>query len=69
MARPKTGDEKHAHSMIGVRVSDDLKARLNAMAAANGRALTDEVRAALVDHVARHRKSRSAPIPSSVPTS
>lgn len=50
MARPKKGDELKATHTIGVRVSADLRAKLEAMAEANGRSITDEARAALEKH-------------------
>lgn len=47
MARPRKGEELKATHTIGVRVSAELRARLEAMAEQNGRSLTDECRAAL----------------------
>lgn len=53
MARPKKGEELGASTQIGVRVSADLRAKLDALADAHGRSITDEIRDALERHVAR----------------
>jgi predicted transcriptional regulator len=50
MARPKKADELKASATIGVRVTPELRAKLDAMAKANGRSVTDEARAALEKH-------------------
>jgi len=62
MARPKKGDEIGATMQIGLRISAELRERLDAVAACNGRSLTEEARAALESHVAREeRKTRGKP--------
>jgi predicted transcriptional regulator len=47
MARPKKGEEKGATMHLGVRVSPQLRDRLDTLAAKHKRSITDEVRAAL----------------------
>lgn len=47
MARPRKGAEIGASTHLGVRVTPELRARLDALAARHGRSITDEVRAAL----------------------
>jgi hypothetical protein len=49
MARPKRGEEKHATSQIGVRVSEELRGEIEASAGANGMTLTDELRELIVE--------------------
>lgn len=56
MARPKKADELRASATIGVRVTPDLRAKLDAMAKANGRSITDEARAALERHAGMRTK-------------
>ena len=50
MARPKKDVELKASATIGVRVTPELRAKLEAMADQNGRSVTDEARAALEKH-------------------
>jgi hypothetical protein len=50
MARPKKADELKATHAVGARVSAELRAKLDAMAEANGRSITEEVRFALEKH-------------------
>lgn len=47
MARPKKDEELKASATVGVRVTPELRAKLEAMAEQNGRSITDEARAAL----------------------
>jgi hypothetical protein len=61
MARPKRGEEKHASSQIGVRVSDELRGEIEQSAEHNGLTLTDEIRELIVEglkHRTRARKGR-----------
>lgn len=59
MARPRKGEEKGATTQIGVRVSPELRAKLDALARRHRRSITDEVRAAL-EAYAEAAGSRSA---------
>ena len=59
MARPKRGEEKHATSQIGVRVSDDLRADIEASADTNGTTLTDEIRELIVEGLKVRSKGQS----------
>ena len=66
MARPKRGEEKHATSQIGVRVSDELRAEIEASADANGTTLTDEIRELIVEGLkvrSRGQPSKRTPKP------
>lgn len=56
MARPRKGEELKATHTIGVRVSADLRAKLEAMAKHNKRSITDEARAALEKYTGIKRK-------------
>lgn len=58
MARPRKGEELGASTQVGVRVPAELRAKLDALADANGRSITDEIRDALEKHVARKAKGR-----------
>lgn len=51
MARPRKGEEKNATTQVGVRVTAELRARLDALAKRHSRSITDEVRAAIEAHV------------------
>lgn len=51
MARPRKGQEMKATTQIGVRVTPGIRERLEALAARNGRSITEEIRAALEAHV------------------
>lgn len=53
MARPRKGEEKHATAAIGVRISDELRQGIEALAAKHERSLTDEIRHALESYVSR----------------
>jgi len=53
MARPRKGEELGASTQVGVRIPAALRAKLDALAAQNGRSITDEIRDALEKHVAR----------------
>lgn len=53
MARPRKGKELNASRQIGVRVSEDVREALDALADANGHSLTEEIRLALEKHVGR----------------
>ena len=55
MARPRKGEEKHAHKHIGVRVSDELRAEIEESAAAGGRTLADEVRELIIAGLEKKR--------------
>jgi uncharacterized protein (DUF1778 family) len=58
MARPKKGEEKLATENIGVRVSAELRAEIDAAAAKSGRTLTDEVRELIVDGLSLRKAKR-----------
>ena len=58
MARPKAGEEKQAAAQIGVRISKELRGKLDALAQLHGHSITDEVRAALEEY-ARKRSAKA----------
>lgn len=64
MARPRKGAEIGASVHLGVRITAEMREALDDLARRNGRALADEVRAALEAHVEAHkiagRRRRSA---------
>lgn len=57
MARPRKGEEKRATAQIGVRISDELRAEIEAAAAKHGRNITDEVRELIVEGLAARKGS------------
>jgi predicted transcriptional regulator len=59
MARPRKGEEKGATTQIGVRVSPELRAKLDELARHHERSITDEVRAALEAYAAAAGSRRS----------
>lgn len=52
MARPKAGTELNAKATLGLRITQQLRADLEAIAKANGRSLTEEARVGLERHAA-----------------
>jgi hypothetical protein len=61
MARPRKGEEIKADATIGVRVSADLRGKLEAMAVRHKRSISEEVRAALEAYVRKQGKVRVEP--------
>ena len=59
MARPRRGEEKGATAGVAARIKPELKARLDAVATKNKRALTDEIVEAITTHVARQEKKQA----------
>lgn len=53
MARPKKGEEIGASVTISLRLTPERRAQLDGLAKKNMRSLTDEVRAALDQHIAK----------------
>lgn len=52
MGRPKKGAEIGAKTQIGVRITEELRSRLDKIAARNKRSISDEARIAIEEHVA-----------------
>ena len=51
MGRPKKGAEIGAKTQIGVRITEELRSRLDKIAARNKRSISDEARIAIEAHV------------------
>jgi predicted DNA-binding protein len=58
MARPKKSDALDATSFVGIRISAEMRAKLEVMAVQNGRDISGEVRAALERHTGIKTKRR-----------
>ena len=58
MGRPKKGEELGASVTISLRLTPDRRIALDRLAKKNRRSLTDEVRAALDQHIATHPPAR-----------
>ena len=54
MGRPKKGEELGASMTISLRLTPDRRIALDRLAKKNRRSLTDEVRAALDQHIKKH---------------
>ena len=54
MGRPKKGEELGASVTISLRLTPDRRTALDRLAKKNRRSLTDEVRAALDQHIKKH---------------
>lgn len=63
MARPKKGEELRASTRIGLRLTPELRRRLDALARAAGRSITDEARYALEEHVRRAERAAAGASP------
>lgn len=58
MARPKRGEEKKADKMIGLRVSTELRADLDAVAKREKATITDVIRDLLVEALQARKGKR-----------
>ena len=56
MARPRRGAEIGASEGVALRITPELRAALDHLAASHGRTITQELRVALEEHVERHTR-------------